>query len=657
MADILQENGNGKERLSEKQTKKLGAYALLASELGVDLSAVTRENFGKTLSYLEKEQFRHDLHEYVCGKVDDYSDVVADYIEADNVEDKYKTGHWKTALNILKDEFELKKQENGERADKEKLIEMALQVYATAGHKSSDGQTDEAIVKKTQSFLKSVSKVSQKDMARILSKKGQLKEDKFLKTLLKMGDLYEVQEFTEKSAQKHVESLLDKLESEQKKMYIETLKNMKLEQYIPQSEKQGEENMAEDTIKETVAEEVTEEAVTENKTEETAPKKYVPNETLKKMAGIAGVEWEGVENEETLIEKIQGAGYKVDGAKLLKLDGSNETEVNIEEELKKQTDEEEKKANPLKVSADTNEPQPQPEPQQDTEDRKWIEEKIAYYSTLSSAGKIKDYQQDTSVTDGFAAEFNNSKIHYSSKTNVAVSKDAGYKVYDVMLKDPHNVGRPVNFSDNMTPEMAARLYAACIMNGNEVGGAVPQLTDEMKEQLKEEMGAENYAVFEAKLAARTQNASEQNSQAQQKKTEPTAEEIKQAMKDQYKMSVMENDGTIKKTADGYEKGENGTNEDLQKYNEMSERAKTGKPMLFEQFKKSPEEFRKLMNEVIEEEKLGIKLDDVKIKIQERENTEKGNKTYAGYEDQRDKVRNVGLEIPNIGAIDLSRGSR
>ena len=615
MADILQENGNGKERLSEKQTKKLGAYALLASELGVDLSAVTRENFGKTLSYLEKEQFRHDLHEYVCGKVDDYSDVVADYIEADNVEDKYKTGHWKTALNILKDEFELKKQENGERADKEKLIEKALQVYATAGHKSSDGQTDEAIVKKTQSLLRSVSKVSQRDVIRSLSKKGKLKEDRFLKTLLKMGDLYEVQEFTEKSAQKHVESLLDKLESEQKKMYIETLKKMKLEKFIPQPEKQGEEKMAEDNQNI--------ETTTENENTPASEKQtpaYKPRETLMKMARIANVGLNGIENDEALIAIIESKGYKVNGDQLLRIDGSNETEVDIDAEIKKLDDEAEKKANPLKVSADTNETNPQPAPQQDTEDRKWIEEKIAYYSALSSAEKIKDYQQDTSVTDGFAAEFNNSKIHYSSKTNVAVSKDAGYKVYDVMLKDPHNVGRPVNFSDNMTPEMAARLYAACIMNGNKVGGAVPQLTDEMKEQLKEEMGAEDYAVFEGKLAARMQNASEQNSQAQQERTEPTAEEIKQAMKDQYKMSVMENDGTINKTAEGPVKGENGSDEALQEYKEMSERAQTGKPMLFEQFKKSPEEFRKLMNEVIEEEKLHDKIDQLKLKRLKGEET-------------------------------------
>ena len=72
------------------------------------------------------------------------------------------------------------------------------------------------------------------------------------------------------------------------------------------------------------------------------------------------------------------------------------------------------------------------------------------------------------------------------------------------------------------------------------------------------------------------------------------------MKDQYNMSVMENNGTIKKTADGYEKGEKGSDEALQEYKEMSERAKTGKPMLFELFKKYPETFRATMSEVIED---------------------------------------------------------
>ena len=295
------------QQLSDMQRKKLTAYALLASELGVDLSAVTRKNFGRTLSKLERRQVTIDLREYIFGRADKCSDFATDYIEAERIDDKYRKQHWKTVLNVLKNA--IKPQKNGAEPNTDRLVEIAAKV--------SEISTNKKITEQASEFLKKITS---------------------------------------------------------------------------QSEKQGEENMAEDTIKETVAEEVTEEAVTENKTEETAPKKYVPNETLKKMAGIAGVEWEGVENEETLIEKIQGAGYKVDGAKLLKLDGSNETEVNIEEELKKQTDEEEKKANPLKVSADTNEPQPQPAPQQDTEDRKWIEEKIAYYSALSSAGKIKDYQ-------------------------------------------------------------------------------------------------------------------------------------------------------------------------------------------------------------------------------------------------------------------------
>lgn len=642
------ESDTPEKQLSDKQKQKLTVYALLASELGVDLSAVTGENFGKTLSYLEKEQFRHDLHEYVCGKVDDYSVIVADYIEADGIDDKYKAGHWKTTLNFLKDEFDVTKQEDGARADRERLVEIALQVYAAAVRKSPEERPDEAIVKKTQSFLRSVSKVSQKDVARILSKKGKLKEDKFLNNLLKMGKIYELQEFTEKLAQKHINSMLKTLGQEQQKIYLETLKKTGMEKFIPQSEEREGATMAEDT--------------TEGKT-------FEPSTIQKKACEYAKIDWNEFKNNDEVMKAIEGAGLLISGANIidLKMDSIVATVEPETEEQKKQAEEFKKnkefterddgvdisdlpmKALDVGTLPDTNEPQsePQPEPQNE-EDKRWIAEKIAYYKGLSETNKIENYQQDATVTDGFAAEFNGGKIHYSSKTNVAVSQDAGYKVYDVMLKDPHNVGRPVNFSDNMTPEMAARLYAACKANGNPLGANAPEFTDE---QLKNMLGEADYAVYKAQLAAR------ETEHAEPEKKEPTAEEIKQAMKDQYKMSVMENDGTIKKTAEGYEKDENGSDEALQEYKEMSERAQTGKPMLFEQFKKSPEEFRKLMSEVIEEEKLGIKLEDVKIKIQERENTEKGNKTYAGFEDQRDKVRNVGLEIPNIGAIDLSRGSR
>lgn len=504
--------------LFEKQTEKLSAYALLASELDVDLSAVTRENFGDILSQLEKEQVRRDLHEYVFGKVDKCSDAVNDYIAASDIKDKYKAGRWKTVLNLLKDEFGIRRQEDGARVDREKLVGVAIQVYAAAVRKSPEGQTDEAIVKKTQSLLRSVSKVSQRDVMRSLSKKG---KDRFLKTLLKMGDLYEVQEFTEKSAQKHVESLLDKLESEQKKMYIETLKKMKFEKFIPQPEKQGEEKMAEDNQNI----ETTTEKVDAPASEEQTPA-YEPSDTLKKMARIADVGLNGIENDEALIAIIESKGYKVNGDQLLRIDGSNETEVDIDAEIKKLDDEAEKKANPLEFSAmEGDTPAPTPT---ENEDNKWIAEKIAYYKGLSEANKINNYEQDETITDGFAASFNDAKIHYTTKTNVAVSKDALYSVYDVMLKDPHNVGRPVNFSDNMTPEMAARLYAACIVNGNEMGGAVPQLTDEMKQQLKEEMGDEAYAVFEAKLAARAQNAPEQAPQqpTEEENNEPTLECLK-----------------------------------------------------------------------------------------------------------------------------------
>lgn len=537
------ESNTPEEQLSDTQRKKLEKFASIAKKMEIDISAVTPNNFGRTLSELERRQVTIDLREYIFGRADKCSDFATDYIEAKGIKTQYQKKHWQEVLGVL--ENAIKPQKNGAEPNTDRLVEIATKV--------SEISTNKKITEQASEFLKKITS---------------------------------------------------------------------------QSEKQGEEKMAEDNqnIETTTENENT--PVSEEKTPA-----YKPSETYAKMARIANVGLEGIENDDALIAAINATReYVVEDNKLLKLDGSNKTEVNIDKEIEKLDEEAEKKANPIEFSAmEGDTPTPTPT---ENEDNKWIAEKIAYYNSLSEAQKINNYVHDESITDGFAASFNDAKIHYTTKTNVAVSKDALYSVYDVMLKDPHNVGRPVNFSDNMTPEMAARLYAACIVNGNEMGGAVPQLTDEMKNQLKEEMGEEAYAVFEAKLAARTQNAPEPNSQAQQEKTEPTAEEIKQAMKDQYKMSVMENNGTIKKTADGYEKGENGSDEALQEYKEMSERAQTGKPMLFEQFKKSPEEFRKLMSEVIDEEKLHDKIDQLKLKRL------KGKETKDEMDARREENKNI-----------------
>ena len=219
----------------------------------------------------------------------------------------------------------------------------------------------------------------------------------------------------------------------------------------------------------------------------------------------AGEEMEATAEEVVVEEKKEEKKINASNEGLTITDDNDaeEENVNREDPLK-----------PLNVSSSENESESQLENQPSEEEAQWIKDKVAYYSRLSDEGQIENYQRDTSESEGLSVEFNGAKIHYSSPTDVSVSPDASYKVFDVMLNEPDNKGRPVNFSESMKPEMAARLYAACILNGNEVIGNVPQLTDEMKTQLKAEMGNDAYAKFEEKLPARPQNEQEQSSAQQ-----------------------------------------------------------------------------------------------------------------------------------------------
>ncbi|MCQ2734332.1 MAG: hypothetical protein MJ212_00060 [Alphaproteobacteria bacterium] len=223
----------------------------------------------------------------------------------------------------------------------------------------------------------------------------------------------------------------------------------------------------------------------------------------------AGEEMEATAEEVVVEEKKEEKKINASNEGLTITDDNDAEEEKEEENVNR-----EDPLKPLNVSSSENESESQLENQPSEEEAQWIKDKVAYYSRLSDEGQIENYQRDTSESEGLSVEFNGAKIHYSSPTDVSVSPDASYKVFDVMLNEPDNKGRPVNFSESMKPEMAARLYAACILNGNKVIGNVPQLTDEMKTQLKAEMGNDAYAQFEEKLSARTLNEQEQSSAQQ-----------------------------------------------------------------------------------------------------------------------------------------------
>ena len=157
--------------------------------------------------------------------------------------------------------------------------------------------------------------------------------------------------------------------------------------------------------------------------------------------------------------------------------------------------EENKKKEAIKVHVG----EPNAEDKTNDEIPDWVKRKAAYYKGLADKHEITGYKQDTSK-QGFAAEFNNAEIHYTSETEVTVSEDAGFEVFDVMLKEEDNKGRPVEFPENASKEVATRMYAACVLNGNPMQGAVPKeldaetlakcgLTEEQVKQVQEHMAA------------------------------------------------------------------------------------------------------------------------------------------------------------------------
>lgn len=168
------------------------------------------------------------------------------------------------------------------------------------------------------------------------------------------------------------------------------------------------------------------------------------------------------------------------------------------------------------------EAQPQPEDKTNEEIPDWVKEKAEWYKAQAEEGKIENYEQDTSK-EGFAAKFNNAEIHYSSPDDVTVSPDADYKVFDTMLKEPDNKGRPIEFPDNASKEIATRLYAACVLNGNPMQGAVPTELD-AETLAKSGLSEEQIKQVQDHLAASQQKNDGKEQTGDEKKGEEKTEQ-------------------------------------------------------------------------------------------------------------------------------------
>ena len=261
--------------------------------------------------------------------------------------------------------------------------------------------------------------------------------------------------------------------------------------------------------------------------------------------------------------------FKLEGEdKEDKKDNQKETSEKSEKE---DENEENKKKEALKVHVG----EPNAEDKTNEEIPDWVKRKAEYYQGLADKGEITDYKQDTSK-QGFAAEFNNAEIHYTSETEVTVSEDAGFKVFDAMLKEKDNAGRPVEFPENASKEVATRMYAACVLNGNPMQGAVPKeldaetlakcgLTEEQVKQVQEHMAASQQQNNEQQKNG--EEHSEQKNGEEKQISAKVQEDIKKLTEIRNNFNKMKQDGKIAIQEDEQGKpkivaGEKGSPEDV-----------------------------------------------------------------------------------------------
>ena len=272
---------------------------------------------------------------------------------------------------------------------------------------------------------------------------------------------------------------------------------------------------------------------------------------------------EAFEARKSEIENSENSEEKED-----KEDNKKETSEKSEKE---DENEENKKKEALKVHVG----EPNAEDKTNEEIPDWVKRKAEYYQGLADKGEITDYKQDTSK-QGFAAEFNNAEIHYTSETEVTVSEDAGFKVFDAMLKEKDNAGRPVEFPENASKEVATRMYAACVLNGNPMQGAVPKeldaetlakcgLTEEQIKQVQEHMAASQQQNNEQQKNG--EEHSEQKNSEEKQISAKAQEDIKKLTEIRNNFNKMKQDGKIAVQKDEHGKpqivaGEKGSPEDV-----------------------------------------------------------------------------------------------
>lgn len=354
------------------------------------------------------------------------------------------------------------------------------------------------------------------------------------------------------------------------------------------------------------------------KTEETA---FTPSAVQKAACEYAKISVEDFKDNDSLMAAIKNAGLVINGNQVIDLSMEQVVAEVKDEDLKHKEEMDYKNGDDglspedlpkkaLGIDGETNTPPaPIPNTNEDApEVADWIKKKIENYQKMANGEiegcpKLEGYKHDESIKDGFAADLNGGRIHYSSPDNVTVSKESGLKVFEVLVSEPDNKGRPVNFGSNLDHEQAVKLMAACLLHDNPVGENAPKLSEADIKAIEAELKdrPEDLAKFQEKIVPYIQ-AQQQNTdtnEGEQPKTEEpkeksfddeTKKQIKEALNNQYEMAAMESSGKI--------------DENKEKYNELKAKQIDDKKFLAEKFVENPGGMRAIINDMIKEKTNG-----------------------------------------------------
>ena len=520
----------------------------------------------------------------------DYSDDVADYMEdKDNA---------LKIINFIDKEIAKKSGEKGFHW--RSMLNLTMAVYDTNKQSSEVATAAELLVSNISKALQ------KKHIDHNKNQKAAFSADPFLSEI-SLNVYSNHIDFLGKIGKKHVDEILSQLEESEKVKYLRSLSRKNgLEKFNPRNN-----NKRVNTKQKTGDTTMTEETLPQDKLDEL--KKY------EEIAKVVGINIEGVTpaDYDDVIKTLQKA--EKDFAV---------TPPDVKDGNPVDGKDEGKEGENVGITVDGNGGNPTPAPNQNDDDGNWIEQKKAEYRKRAENNEIAGYRWDDTITDGFAAYLEDGgHIHYTDKSNVTVNDKAGLKVFEVLVTESHNIGKPVNFGPNLEHEQAVKLLAACLMHDNPVGKNPPQLSKDDLELLKKELAGRTikdkdgkdvpaFDALQEALAKYTVNTDENQENNNKPKAfdEETQKRIKEALNNQYEMAALESTGLIsKRLPDGTpvknpEKDAEGndkySDEDFKKYSKLNIKQAEDKKLLAEKFIENPEAVRALMKELVSEKTNG-----------------------------------------------------